>query len=134
MLISVENVSKYYGDRLVLNGINLTVEDTDRIGLVDVNGSGKTTLIRLLLGIEQPTDGAISTRGGLTVGYLAQNDGLEATNTIREEMRSVFADVLRLDAICATWAPDDGESDAAHDALGAEYAEKLERSRAATGT
>ena len=97
MLISIENGLKQFGDRVVLQDINLTIEDNDRIGLIGVNGSGKTTLIKLLLGLDEPTDGEISRRSGLTVGYLAQNNGLEAGNTIREEMRSVFSDLLALE-------------------------------------
>ena len=133
MLISIENGLKQFGDRMVLQGINLTVEDNDRIGLIGVNGSGKTTLIKLLLGIEELTDGEISRRSGLTIGYLAQNNGLEAGNTIREEMRSVFSDLLALEQELREMEQRMAASQDEHDALASEYAEKLAQFEARDG-
>ena len=133
MLISIENGVKQYGDRLILQDINLTIEDNDRIGLIGVNGSGKTTLIKLLLGIEELTQGELSRRSGLTVGYLAQNNGLEAGNTIREEMRSVFSDLLALESELRQMEQRMASSQDEHDALAAAYAEKLARFEACDG-
>lgn len=133
MLLSVENGVKQFGDRLVLQDINLTIEDHDRIGLIGVNGSGKTTLIKLLLGIEELTEGEVSRKNGLTIGYLAQNNGLEAGNTIREEMRSVFSDLLLLEQELRELEQKMASSQEAHDALAAEYAEKMAQFEARDG-
>lgn len=94
MLVSVEQMTKMYNARTVLSDIHLKIEDHDRIGLIGVNGCGKSTLLRLILGIEQPDEGVVSVRNDLTVGYLAQNSGLDRDRTIWEEMRSVFSDLL----------------------------------------
>ena len=50
MLLSCRNIKKYYGDRKVLNGVNLDVHHRDRIGLIGRNGTGKTTLADILTG------------------------------------------------------------------------------------
>ena len=77
MLIQVEQVKKQYGDRTILEGVDLTIEDTDRIGLIGVNGSGKSTLCRILSGVEDQTSGFVdvegdASRNDLVVGYMPQ--------------------------------------------------------------
>lgn len=94
MLASLEEVSKTYGDQLILSDATCRVHETDRIGLIGSNGAGKTTLLRVLLGEEEPDEGDVFLRGDTTVGYMSQNSGLEAENTIIAEMRSVFSDTL----------------------------------------
>ncbi len=94
MLLSLENVSFGYDDKLILEGLNLTVNESDRIGLIGKNGIGKSTLLHVLLGKLLPDEGGISKKGGLRIGFLAQNSGLEGEKTVYEEMKAVFADAL----------------------------------------
>lgn len=98
MLLSVEHVTKRFADNLILDDINLTVEDQGRYGLIGVNGAGKSTLLKILLGELEADEGEVARGSRLSVGYLAQNAGLERTGTIWEEMRSVFADVWKAEA------------------------------------
>ncbi|SHM93570.1 metal ABC transporter ATP-binding protein [Gracilibacillus kekensis] len=58
-IVEMNNVSFHYGDRQALSKINFTINEGDFIGLVGPNGGGKTTLIKLLLGMEKPTNGSI---------------------------------------------------------------------------
>lgn len=96
MLISLTNINKFYNGNQVLNNINLTVDENDRIGLVGINGCGKSTLLKIITGSVNPDrftekDGVISYAGKTSVGYLEQMGSLNSENTVISEMRSVFA-------------------------------------------
>ncbi|MDR2558012.1 MAG: ABC-F family ATP-binding cassette domain-containing protein [Oscillospiraceae bacterium] len=102
MIISLENISKFYNGNQVLKNAALTIEDSDRIGLVGINGCGKSTLLRIIAGLEipdkqpEPHNARISKNKGVVIGFLAQNSGLEGANTINAEMRSVFGKLLEI--------------------------------------
>lgn len=101
MILSIENLYKYYDGEPLLKDVNVTVEDKDRIGLVGRNGCGKTTLLRIINGLETldktpDGKGSVNISNKIAVGYLQQNSGLESSNTIEEEMRKPFA---RLDSM-----------------------------------
>ena len=98
MILSASGISKSYGSNLVLGETELKIEDTDRIGLVGVNGAGKSTLLNLLTLRESPDTGEIFTSSNVTIGFLQQNSGLNTTNTIWEEMQSVFKGLLDIQA------------------------------------
>jgi len=98
MIVSVENITKYFGAKLVLKDISLSVEDGARIGLIGANGCGKSTLLKLICGQEDADDGVINIQNGAVIGFLAQDAGLERENSIIDELRGVFADVLEYEA------------------------------------
>ncbi len=100
MLISLTNINKFYNGNQVLNNVGLTIDETDRIGLVGVNGCGKSTLLKIITGSVEPDrfterDGVISKAAKTTIGYLEQMGGLNSENTVIDEMRSVFEPVHR---------------------------------------
>lgn len=95
MLISVNGLNKYFGDVHVLKDISFTIEDGMRYGLIGVNGAGKTTLLNIITGSLSYESGDIFKASGLSVGYLRQNNGLEASSTIMEEMHKPFSDVKK---------------------------------------
>ena len=76
-LVTLENVSKQYSERLLLDGVHLRINEGNRIGLIGVNGSGKTTLLRIIAGEEQADSGTVTLWGGVRVEYLPQNPQLE---------------------------------------------------------
>ena len=99
MLASLTNINKFYNGNQILNNVSLTIDETDKIGLVGNNGCGKSTLLKILTGSVEPDrftekDGIISLAAKTTIGYLEQMGGLNSENTVMEEMRSVFAPVL----------------------------------------
>ena len=94
MLISLDHVSKLFADKVIFMNVSVNVEEGDRIGLVGVNGAGKSTLLNVLDGSLAPDEGERAVRGGLRIGFLRQNSGIESANTIREEMRGVFRPLL----------------------------------------
>lgn len=95
MLISVKNLNKYFGDYHVLKDISFTVEDRGRYGLIGANGAGKTTLLNVITGSLHYEEGEIFKSSGLNVGYLRQNNALEADSTINEEVQKPFEDILK---------------------------------------
>ncbi len=94
MLVWVNNVVFGYDDKIILTDLELSVNEGDRIGLVGANGEGKTTLLNLIMGSLEPVSGEISRKSGLRVGYMKQNQGLDSSLTVYEEMRTVFREVL----------------------------------------
>ncbi|MEU6013758.1 ABC-F family ATP-binding cassette domain-containing protein [Streptomyces sp. NPDC047515] len=91
-LINVEQVSKVYGTRALLDGVSLGVSEGDRIGVVGRNGDGKTTLIRMLARLEEADSGRVTHSGGLRLGVLTQHDSLDPEATIRHEVIGDLAD------------------------------------------
>src|SRR3954466_11151225 len=91
-LVNVENVSKVYGTRALLDGVSLGVNEGDRIGVVGRNGDGKTTLIRILAKLEPADDGRVTHSGGLRLGVLTQHDSLDPAATVRHEVIGDLAD------------------------------------------
>lgn len=75
---------KRFGDRIVLRGVDLSVDDGERLGLVGINGSGKSTLAKIMAGLENPDDGSIALRRDTTVGYLSQSPDMDPIHTARE--------------------------------------------------
>ncbi|MBD5233498.1 MAG: ABC-F family ATP-binding cassette domain-containing protein [Bacteroidales bacterium] len=72
-LLSVENLTKSYGDRLLFGDITFGVDEGDKIGIVARNGTGKSTLLSILAGQEAADSGAVVWRNGLRIGYLPQD-------------------------------------------------------------
>ncbi|MDK0519978.1 ABC-F family ATP-binding cassette domain-containing protein [Streptomyces sp. ML-6] len=91
-LVNVEQVSKVYGTRALLDGVSLGVSEGDRIGVVGRNGDGKTTLIRMLARLEEADSGRVTHSGGLRLGVLTQHDSLDPGATIRHEVIGDLAD------------------------------------------
>lgn len=98
MLISLNNVSKFYNGNQLLNNISLSVDENDKIGLVGNNGCGKSTLLKIITGSVEPDrftekDGIISIAAKTTIGYLEQMGGLDSEKNVMAEMQSVFAEM-----------------------------------------
>ena len=87
-MLQVSNLSKAYGDDVILENISFIVNAGDRVGLVGPNGCGKTTLLRIVVGQEKPDQGSVRlSPADLTVGYLAQALEFEPGATISDVMR-----------------------------------------------
>lgn len=71
--LSVENLSKTFGDRTILNAVTFGVAQGEKLALVGVNGSGKSTLLKILSGIESPDSGKVVFKNDITVKHLLQN-------------------------------------------------------------
>lgn len=69
-MISMDNISVRFGGFTLLDGISFMVNPRDRVGLVGKNGAGKTTMLRLIAGLQQPSEGKVIISSGDVVGYL----------------------------------------------------------------
>ena len=81
---TLSDLSLFYSEKPLLDHVNLTISDGDRIGVVGRNGAGKSTLLRVLAGVEEPDSGSISCRRGLSVAYLPQTPDLRDGDTITQ--------------------------------------------------
>ena len=88
MLISLNNISKDFLDKSILKNVTLAVNDKDRIGLLGINGVGKTTLLNIISGNLEYDDGTIAAKPDLRIGYLKQNEALNTSNTLKEEIQN----------------------------------------------
>ena len=93
-MIELSNISKIYNGNFIFKDITVSIIDKDKIGLVGSNGAGKSTLLKIICGQEYPDSGQISISDKIKIGYLAQNSGLKASNTIISEMRAVFKEIF----------------------------------------
>ncbi|XOS91045.1 ABC-F family ATP-binding cassette domain-containing protein [Brevibacillus laterosporus] len=90
ILLQAEHITKSYGVETILQDISLQVQTLERIGLVGVNGAGKSTLMKIIAGELSYDSGVLRKPKDVTIGYLAQNSGLESNNSIWAEMLLVF--------------------------------------------
>lgn len=95
ILLQVNQLQKYYGADLILSNIKLELQTRDRVALVGRNGAGKSTLLKIIAGHLSHDGGEIIKPKEVTIGYLAQNTGLESNLSIWDEMLTVF-EPLRL--------------------------------------
>ncbi|MCX2186980.1 ribosomal protection-like ABC-F family protein [Limosilactobacillus pontis] len=90
ILLQTNDVMRRFGADVLFHNINLQVQGHGRTALVGRNGAGKTTLLKMIAGITQPDEGTISKVKDLTIGYLAQDQGLDSQNNIWAELDLVF--------------------------------------------
>ena len=86
MILTVENLSKSYGEKILFENINFTIDNGDKIGLVGVNGTGKSTFIKTIAGVITPDYGSIIKARGLQIESLLQDAELEPDNTVLMEV------------------------------------------------
>ncbi len=97
-LLSISNLHLAFGDRIVLDSVNLTLQHGEKAGMVGRNGCGKSTLMKLIGGLSpHPHDaGQLQIARGATVGYLTQDPNLNLEHTLREEAQTAFARLAQL--------------------------------------
>ncbi|MFC2596564.1 ABC-F family ATP-binding cassette domain-containing protein [Corynebacterium durum] len=83
-LVSVENVSKSFGLKTLLDGVSLGVQTGDRIGVVGLNGGGKSTLLKVLTGHEQPDEGRVSQMNDIRMAMVTQEANLNPEDTVAD--------------------------------------------------
>src|SRR5579862_1515616 len=95
-MIQLSNLTKSFGDRVLLDRVTWQITDRERVGLCGPNGAGKTTLLRMMAGLDEPDSGAILKPAALTVGYLPQDGLSHAGRTVFEEASSAFDELLAM--------------------------------------
>ncbi len=97
MILACHNISKSFGDKIIVKNGSFHIEEREKAALVGVNGAGKSTILKMIMN-EEPTDeGDIILAKGKTIGYLAQHQYLIPRGTIYEELRSAKADIIEME-------------------------------------
>lgn len=97
MVLGIQNVSFSFGEKRILNKINIRVEDHQKVALIGDNGTGKSTLLKLILGNLTPEDGVISLKKDATIGYLAQHQDYSSDRTVYEELLEVMSETIAME-------------------------------------
>lgn len=97
ILLQANQIARYFGADTLFENIHLEVASKARIGLVGRNGAGKSTLLKIIAGIETPDAGQVIKNKQATLGYLAQDTGLDSTETIWNEMLKAFEGVRNME-------------------------------------
>src|SRR5258705_4033251 len=97
-MIQLSELTKAFGDRVLLAHVRWQITDRERVGLCGPNGAGKTTLLRMMAGFDEPDSGAILKPSTLTVGYLPQDGLAHSGRTLIDEATSAFGDLLAMKA------------------------------------
>src|SRR5690606_35657625 len=96
MVIEVNNLSKSFGDKTLIDNLSFSVPRGSITGIIGGNGAGKTTFLRMLVGVEQPDSGSIRIGDTVDLAYVDQSrDALNADKTVWEEI-SDGQDILQI--------------------------------------
>ena len=95
-MISIENLTVEFGVKPLFRNVNFVVNDRDRIALVGKNGAGKSTMLKIICGLQKPTEGHVAIPTDTTIGYLPQVMVLQDNTTVKEEARKAFADTTKI--------------------------------------
>jgi len=85
-LLIAENISKSYSDKKLLNDVNLSLNDGDKLGLIGINGTGKSTLLKIIAGVEKADEGQVTKGNTMQIAYLPQNPDFDDRATVLEQV------------------------------------------------
>ena len=86
--LSVENISKAYGERVLFEDISFGINKDQKVAFIAKNGSGKTSILNIIANLDVPDSGQVVSRKGISIAYLAQKDDINPDLTIEE---TIFA-------------------------------------------
>ncbi|ATA88700.1 ABC transporter [Capnocytophaga stomatis] len=95
-LLSVENISKAFGERVLFQNISFGINKDQKIAFVAKNGTGKTTLLNIIAGKDQPDSGKVVSRNGIHIAFLSQNPEFDEDLTIEQTIFSVENPILKI--------------------------------------
>jgi len=98
MILACQNISKAFGENIVLKNASFHIEEREKAAVVGINGAGKSTLLKIIMNELPADEGQTVITKGKTIGYLAQHQEMESGNTIFRELLTVKQDVLELEA------------------------------------
>ena len=95
-LITLENITKSYSEKILVNNISLGINEGDKIGLIGVNGTGKSTLLKIIAGVEEADSGNITKPNKVRIEYLPQNPYYDESATVLEQVFKGTSSEMRL--------------------------------------
>src|SRR6266566_2925318 len=135
-MIQLSELTKSFGDRVLLDHVTWQITARERVGLCGPNGAGKTTLLRMMAGLDEPDSGAILKPAILTVGYLPQDGLVHAGHTLFEEATTAFDELISIKTEMHALEARLGDSsipDANHEAMLHRYSDLQDRFRLREG-
>lgn len=122
MIVSVNQITKSFGDVCILNDVSFHINEQEKAAVVGVNGAGKSTLLKIMMGELSADAGQVVYAKGASVGYLEQHQTMDGKGTVYEEILSMKEEILRMEerlrALEVAMSQTEGEELAS---LGAEY-------------
>lgn len=95
-VLSIENLTKSYGERVLFADVTFGVDEGDKIGLIGVNGTGKSTFLKLVAGVEQADAGKVTKGSSVEVRYLPQNPEFDEAATVLEQVFNGYSPVMKV--------------------------------------
>ncbi|MBU3146235.1 ABC-F family ATP-binding cassette domain-containing protein [Clostridium sp. CF012] len=95
-ILTIEEVSKSYSERILINKASLGISDGDKIGLIGVNGTGKSTFLKIIAGLEVPDAGRILKGSMINIEYLPQDPEFDPEATVLEQIFKSDTDVMKV--------------------------------------
>ncbi|RRG02057.1 MAG: ABC transporter ATP-binding protein [Lactobacillus sp.] len=95
IILQAQDLTKRFNGENIFSKVSLAIQEKSRIALVGRNGAGKSTLVKMIIGDQSIDSGNVVTKKNLTIGYLAQDTGLNSEKSIYAEMESVFANLKK---------------------------------------
>lgn len=97
MILACHNISKAFGDQVIVKSGSFHIEDREKAALIGLNGAGKSTILKMIVKELDTDDGEVILTKGKTIGYLSQHQDLSSGNTILEELKTAKADIIELE-------------------------------------
>lgn len=95
-LITLENISKSYSEKVLANNVSLGINEGEKIGLIGVNGTGKSSFLKIVAGIEEPDEGTVIKGNRVRIEYLAQTPDYDDNATVLEQVFKGNSDEMRI--------------------------------------
>ena len=95
-VLTAENLTKSYGEKVLFTDISFGIEEGEKIGIIGVNGTGKSTLLKILVGVEWPDQGKVTKGNSVSLEYLPQNPEFEDEATILQQVFKGNSPVMKL--------------------------------------
>lgn len=95
-LITLENISKSYSEKILANNVSLGINEGEKIGLIGVNGTGKSSFLKIVAGVEEPDEGTVTKGNRVRIEYLAQTPNYDDNATVLEQVFKGNSEEMRI--------------------------------------
>lgn len=97
MILACHNISKSFGDQMIVKSGSFHIEEREKAALIGMNGAGKSTILKMIMHELDTDSGEIIIAKGKTIGYLSQHQELSSENSILEEIKTAKADIIEME-------------------------------------